>query len=123
MKMNYKLALAIVGLLSAFSSHAQIAVTGGYTAQQLANYLAGPNITVSNAVLTGSTVASGQFTYTGAGFPMNSGVILSTGNVNTSPGPNGSAGGGTGAQYNLNTTGTAQMTTLGGATSYDEVTG
>lgn len=122
MKMNYKLALAIVGLLSAFSSYAQIAVTGGYTAQQLANYLAGPNITVSNAVLTGSNVASGQFTYSGAGFPMNSGVILSTGNVNTSPGPNGSAGGGTGAQYNLNTTGTAQMTTLGGATSYDAIT-
>lgn len=99
-----------------------IVQTGGYTATQLANYLAGPNITISNAVFTGASVAGGQFTAAGTTFPMASGVILSTGNISTAPGPNGSAGGGAGALYNLGTVGTTQMTTLGGATSYDAVT-
>ncbi len=52
-----------LGLITSFLSTysmAQITVSGGQTAQQLADQLAGPNITVTNAQLTGGGVASGN---------------------------------------------------------------
>lgn len=115
---NVRLLTAALVLLCAPFTHAQIAVTGGYTAQQLAEYLAGPNIVVTNAVLTGNNTAAGEFTGSNVSIGFNSGVVLSTGNVNSSPGPNtvGNSG------QNLNASGTAQMTALAGATSYDAVT-
>lgn len=105
----------------------QINVTGGQTAQQLAEFLAGPNITVTNAVLSegntalgasASSNAAGEFTGVNSDIGFDSGVILSSGNINEAPGPNGATN--TGA--NLGNSGTAQMTTLAGATTYDAIT-
>lgn len=111
-------ALLLGATLLGFQSNSQIAVTGGYTAQQLANILAGPNITVTNAVLTGGAVARGSFSGTNVDIGFDSGVILSSGNINEAPGPNGA--GNVGA--NLGQPGTAQMTTLAGVNTFDAIT-
>ncbi|MGY8925679.1 MAG: choice-of-anchor L domain-containing protein [Flavobacteriales bacterium] len=96
----------------------QITTTGGQTAQQLAEILAGPNITVTNALLTGAGSASGSFAGTNSDIGFDSGVILSSGNINEAPGPNGAAN--TGAD--LGTPGTAQMTALAGIGTQDAIT-
>jgi len=101
-----------------FQSYAQISVTGGLTATQLANILAGSNIVVSGATLTGSGVASGTFDATGYTLGMNTGVILSTGNISSAPGPNSSPS----TSNQLGTAGTAQMTALAGANTFDAIT-
>lgn len=117
--MTRKLLFLFFLLISGFTGlKAQISVTGGLTGQQLAELLAGPNITVTNAVLTGGAVASGSFSGTNSDIGFNSGVILSTGNVNSSPGPNSTGNSG----QNLSQSGTAQMTTLAGANTYDAIT-
>jgi subtilisin-like proprotein convertase family protein len=96
----------------------QLTVTNGLTATQLAQLLAGPNITITNASLTGSVSASGSFNGVNSNIGMDSGVILSTGDIANAPGPNNSAGGGD----NLNEPGTAQMDALAGATTHDAIT-
>jgi gliding motility-associated-like protein len=62
---------------------AQMTVTTGQTAQQLAEIIAGAGVTVSNASVTGSAQAIGDFN-TGAnptGLNVGSGVVFGTGNV------------------------------------------
>ncbi len=110
--------LSIFGLFISSSFFAQINTTGGLTAQQLASILAGPNITVTNAVLTGGATASGSFAGTNSDIGFDNGVILSTGNINEAPGPNNA--GNIGA--NLNQPGTAQMTSLAGVNTFDAIT-
>ena len=100
------------------TSNAQINVTGGQTAQQLAEILAGPNITVTNAVLIGGGVASGSFAGTNSDIGFDSGVILSTGNITEASGPNNAANVGA----NLNNAGTAEMTALAGVNTFDAIT-
>jgi subtilisin-like proprotein convertase family protein len=110
--------LLFVSCMTFSIAQAQLTVTGGLTAQQLAENLAGPNIEVSNAVLTGSGVASGTFSGTNTNLGFESGVILSTGNVSSAPGPNNQAN----SSNNLNTAGTTQMSDLAGANSFDAIT-
>lgn len=100
-------------------SWGQISVTGGQTAQQLADQLAGPNITVTNAQLTGGGSASGNFIGTNSTLGFDSGVVLSTGDVSSSEGPNDDTNSG----ENLGQPGTAQMDALvATANSFDAVT-
>jgi uncharacterized repeat protein (TIGR01451 family) len=59
------------------------------TPQQLAQLLAGPGVTVSNVTFTGANVAGGSFSGGLAdGLGIDSGVILSSGNVANAAGPN-----------------------------------
>ena len=51
----------LIILLLPFAAHAQLTVVGGLTATQMANIIAGPGITVTNAVYTGSAISSGSF--------------------------------------------------------------
>ncbi len=118
MKHIYRFSLVLFVSLFYSTNFAQINTTGGVTAQQLATILAGPNITVSNAVLTGGGTASGSFAGSNSDIGFDNGVILSTGNINEAPGPNNS--GGIGA--NLNQPGTAQMTALAGVNTFDAIT-
>ena len=119
MKSLFKATLTVVTLIwSAAASFAQITTTGGQTAQQLAEILAGPNITVTNATLTGAGSASGSFAGTNSDIGFDSGVILSSGNINEAPGPNGATN--TGAD--LGTGGTAQMDGLAGVPTQDAIT-
>src|SRR5688572_3981955 len=85
--MNVRICLLLLFVLSVFTSQAQLTVQGGFTAQQLADHLAGPGFTVTNAVLTGSASSRGKFVSNGTNLGVGSGVLLSTGNIVDAPGP------------------------------------
>ncbi len=78
-------------------SSAQYWVDPGTTATQLAEWLSKPGDTVMNATLSGSSLAKGRF---GGGLSVglpsgfDNGVILSTGDIELSKGPNNSPGAG-----------------------------
>lgn len=114
----YSTLAVFICTITALNSFGQIAVTTGQTAQQLAEFLAGANITVTNATLTGSGNASGQFTGNNSSVGFDSGVLLSTGNVTSSSGPNNQ----TNSSQNNGSSGTAQMTSLAGVNTFDAVT-
>jgi len=118
MKKSTHFWLFIVLLFVPFLGHNQLTVNNGLTATQLAQILAGPNVVISNATLSGSAQASGSFNGANSNIGMNSGVILSSGDVNNAPGPNNTAGTGD----NLGTGGTAQMDGLAGVATQDAIT-
>lgn len=69
--------------------HAQLTVQNGLNAQQLANILAGPDITPFNAVVFDTfSYQTGSFNYIGNDLGLNNGIILSTGDVMAAIGPN-----------------------------------
>ena len=117
MKKKYFFLLPLLLLLTLRTS-AQITVSGGQTATQLANILAGSNLVVSGATITGDTSAVGRFNATGYNLGMNTGVILSTGKAKTARGPNTAAN----TSDILGTAGTAQMTALAGTATHDAIT-
>jgi len=117
MKLFPKTLLFSLSLFAINLANAQISVTGGYTAQQLAEILAGSNITVSNAVITGPAAGYGSFSST-TGFDFSSGVILSNGTIQNAVGPNNDPN----TSDNLGGAGTAEMDALGGSNAYDVVT-
>ena len=117
MKKNY---FSLLGLFIfiPFFGITQLTVNNSQTATQLAQILAGPNVIVSNAVLTGGSTASGSFNGVNSNLGMNSGVILSTGDIANAPGPNNSAGGGD----NLGQGGTTETDALAGTSTFDAIT-
>src|SRR5688572_3993107 len=83
---------AIVSLLGiiAFTSKAQLVITQNTVAQQLAQRLVGDGITISNATLSGSPLATGFFrNISGNQINLDSGIVMSTGRVLTSGGIDG----------------------------------
>ncbi|NRA13761.1 MAG: proprotein convertase P-domain-containing protein, partial [Crocinitomicaceae bacterium] len=72
------------------NSFGQLAINqGALTAQQLAENLAGPNVTVFNATFTGDiTQQAGDFIWIGPDFEINSGIVLTNGFANNMIGPN-----------------------------------
>lgn len=90
-----KLSLIVIFVMFAIITMAQLTVQNGLSAQQLGNNLAGANISVSNATITGANVQFGTFNFAGSGFPLSTGVVLSSGSIFDSPGPNSSSGTGT----------------------------
>ena len=73
-----------------FMSFGQLTVQNGQTGQQLGEVLAGDNIQVANASISGDDTQHGTFSFTGDGLDVNSGVILSTGSIFQAVGPNSS---------------------------------
>lgn len=75
-------------LAFANTSWAQLNVTTGQTAQQLAEVIAGPGVVVSNASITGDVSAIGEFTQGGTptGMGIASGVIMASGDVQDASG-------------------------------------
>ena len=68
-------------------------MTAGVTADDLVKTLTGAGVTISNAKVTGAQVAIGTFTGGSAdGLDIDSGVIMSSGNIATAAGPNKSEG-------------------------------
>lgn len=88
--MKIKYLLVILVFLTSLKINAQISASGGFTAQQLASYLAGPNVTVYNASITGATLSYGKFqtgnTQTNLGIA--NGIVLTTGSRLNIVGPN-----------------------------------
>ncbi|MCB9186055.1 MAG: choice-of-anchor L domain-containing protein [Flavobacteriales bacterium] len=98
------------------TGYAQITVTGGLNATTLAQTLAGPGITISNATLTGAPDAAGTFSGT-SNLGMNSGVVLCTGPVTLAPGPNNTGGEG----QDNGQPGASELNGLAGASTYNAV--
>jgi len=103
--------------LSPVASFAQLTVVSGLTATQMANIIAGPGITVSNAVYTGPAISSGSFNGSGSNIGLASGVLLTCGDINLAIGPNSSGSAGV---DNL-APGNSDLNGLAGATTYDAV--
>ena len=69
---------------------------GSTTPQQLAQLLAGPGVTVANVTFTGANIAGGTFAGGNAdGLNIDSGVMLSSGDIANGIGPNDQSGAGT----------------------------
>lgn len=78
----------------------------GLTAQDVANAVTGPGATITNVRITGSPKAIGTFAEGGLG--INSGIILSSGDIADAAGPNESSGSGVG----LGTPGDSQLDSI-----------
>ncbi|MGB0368961.1 MAG: choice-of-anchor L domain-containing protein, partial [Flavobacteriales bacterium] len=83
MKHFYSVLLFTAAFFIVENASAQLTVTTGQTAQQLAEIIAGPGVTVSGASITGSPDAIGAFVTgaTASGLGIASGVGLSNGNI------------------------------------------
>ena len=67
--------------------------TGGVSADDIVKTLTGSGVTITNVKVTGANTAIGTFTGGSAdGFDIDSGVIMSSGNISTAAGPNLSSG-------------------------------
>jgi len=104
-------------LLIALSANSQLTVNNGQTAQDLADILAGENITATNVSITGNSQQYGSFTFAGSGLDVNSGVILSSGNIFDAIGPNSSNN----TTTDFGGPGNALLTQLSGSQTYDAV--
>jgi gliding motility-associated-like protein len=108
-------------ILASCLSYSQITVTTGTPVNTLVqNVLVGQGVTVTNVTYTGHPNAIGHFT-TGANptnLGLSEGIILSTGIVNDTWGPIGSAASNM-ASTNNGTAGQSQLTALAGYTTYD----
>lgn len=109
----------IISALAFFhQAQAQLVVTGGaLNGTNLAQNLAGNNITVTNASVSGNASQSGTFTFSGAGLNVNSGVIMSTGSIFDAVGPN--TNGSTSTVFNG--PGNTLLSNLSGQTTRDAV--
>ena len=117
MKTIWSLLLTTATFLCISTSNAQLTVNNGFTAQQLGNNIAGNNVNVFNASITGTPDQYGTFQFAGNGLGLNSGVILSTGDIQDAIGPN--SGGGTSS--NLGGPGDADLSALAGFNTNDAV--
>ncbi len=81
------LAATFFGFVS--NSNAQIIVTTGITPQDLVqNTLLGSGVTVSNITFSGDANQIGHFLGNNSNIPLDSGVVMGTGDVAMAPGPN-----------------------------------
>jgi hypothetical protein len=87
----------------------------GLTATQLAQSLVGPGITVNSATFTGDTLAAGTFSDPAASVGLADGIVLSSGDVHDVVGPNENED----TTTAFNTAGSADLTALAGATTFD----
>lgn len=69
-------------------SFGQLTVQNDFTGQELAEILAGDNIDVTNASVSGDALQHGSFSFIGDNLEVSSGVILSSGNIFDAVGPN-----------------------------------
>jgi len=113
-----KLCFVLVLVLLYTEAKAQLSVTdAGLDGSLLGSNLAGENIVVTNASVSGDIMQSGTFTFIGDDLGVNSGVILSTGNINFALGPNQSQNTSTG----YGGPGNALLTELAESSTHDAV--
>jgi len=90
--MKKHLLTLLVSIFLYGGTFAQLAVSDGFTAQELANYFTGPSITPFNCSIEGEDGQIGKFSFTGNELGVNSGIIMSTGDIYDAAGPNSSSG-------------------------------
>ncbi len=84
------LSLFIPLIIISLSSKGQITYTTGYTADEMATYLAGDGVEIDNAVIDCYNLAFGKFECVDCNVGIDSGLILTTGRVLNIVGPNNS---------------------------------
>lgn len=95
---------------------AQLTVSQNLSVTQLLQTLFGGGITISNlSTSCDTTLSMGSFNGTNSNLGLSTGVILSTGNVNSAPGPNNQ----TGVTGVMNTPGNPLLTSLSGQATFD----
>jgi len=102
------------------SSSAQLTMTGGYTASQMAQKLAGPGVTVFGATLNCPSNAYGEFVVVASTLGIDSGLVLTSGTAitaGTTYGVNGPAS--DFASTSNGTGGDPDLTALAGDSTYD----
>lgn len=81
--------MALIAMLLWQPASAQLTTSTGFTAQQLVqNVLLGPGVTASNFTFSGDPNQSGTFTCTSCNVGLTNGVILASGDIAGSAGPN-----------------------------------
>ena len=109
------LAVSITPAIAAPIVTSDLATTPGLTAQALAQTLVGPGVSISNVTYTGANVAGGTFSGAGDVVGIDSGIILSSGNIANSKGPNTVSN----KTTNNGQSGDADLNTFSGKTTYD----
>jgi len=94
-KFTSALVTIILCFITGFSAKAQITWTTGYTADDVAAYLAGDGVEIDNAVVDCHSLAFGLFDCVDCNVGIDSGVVLTTGRVSNIAGPNNAGGTGT----------------------------
>ncbi len=89
------LTLLLVVSLSTANVFGQITSSTGYTADEIATYLAGDGVIIDNAVVNCYNLAFGKFECVDCNVGIDSGIILTTGRVTNITGPNNSGSTGT----------------------------
>ena len=92
-----------------------LTVTSSTNATSLAQKLSGQGVAFSNATLNCPTGAAGEFTSTNTVLGLNSGILLTSGQVTNAPGPNNSGGAGT----DNFAAGDSALTALAGNNTFD----
>ena len=113
-----KIIFGCIAFITIQLSYCQLIVSGeNLNPQQLAEELAGENILVFNASLTGASDQSGTFDFTGEGLGINSGLLLTSGSLVNAVGPNSSGS----TSRNNGGGGSAELNLLSGKTTLDAV--
>src|SRR5688572_7613114 len=79
--------LLLTGLLPVFC-FAQVTISPAGSPAQIATFLSGNGVVMSNVVITGTPNAYGYFTAINTQLGMNGGFVITTGDANMVPGPN-----------------------------------
>jgi gliding motility-associated-like protein len=95
MKVITRLIAVLLLLGSLQATQAQLTTTIGYSATDLAEALVGSGVTISGATMTCPFVSAGKFDGTASALPIDSGIMLASGAINTAIGPNDDPGAGT----------------------------
>lgn len=120
----HAVSLVLLSFLCAAPAKAQINVTAGQTALQLAQKLTGPGITIVNPVLSCPSNANGVFKVVTSNLGIDSGILLTTGRAattGTSYGANGPqvAGVNNNASTSNGAAGDPDLNTLAGQSTHD----
>jgi gliding motility-associated-like protein len=117
---NLKTILFFLFIVLTAQLKAQLTITDNLTATQLAQIIAGPNVSISNAVLKGSPIQSGKFNSSGTVITIDSGIVLTSGRAKTQGFTNGLNGLSTSSASNvIGGAGDADLTAFSGRNTMD----
>ncbi len=80
--------IALIALLSGGLGHAQLTVSPQTDLQSLARTITGPGVQISNPSITCHAEGYGEFAYTGSVLGISEGVLLTSGRISETIGPN-----------------------------------
>lgn len=113
-------AILLIVFLESFSVNAQLTITTETNPLNLARKILGTGVTISNPQYTGSTVSAGIFKAVPGSFPLDSGIVLTTGRAKSIAGSAGVDGPASlNPSYPSNTPGDAALSSYSGKGTLD----